>query len=81
MDCPYIPDEGLVPPTPVHVCPYLVGLRCSANGGHCLVDVAGVIGSSQHCLRYQWLRKVQNKVVTIAKLQTELNTMVQGGLL
>lgn len=77
MDCPYIPDEGLVPPTPVRACPYLAkdSYKCTVTNSACLVDVEGHTADPTMCLRYAWIVRATAKVNMIGKLTQELAEM------
>jgi hypothetical protein len=49
---------------------------CNCNGLPCLVDD----GDSQNCLRFAWVKKVQNKTAQLVKVQNELNQLALEGM-
>lgn len=51
-------------------------ILCNCNGLPCLVDDF----SSVSCMRYAWVKRMQNKTVQLVKLQDELNQLALEGM-
>jgi hypothetical protein len=53
-----------------------IRFKCNCNGLQCLVDE----GVPSNCLRFAWVKKVQNKTAKLVAIQEELNQLALEGM-